>query len=91
MTESSHHSYDGLAGLYSVGGLTKVEREQFEQHLETCGACVNTVTKLLPVTHKLLQVAPPLELPPQIRQRNIGATDPVPPRKEGNTLPQKTS
>lgn len=90
MTESSHHSYDGLAGLYSVGGLTKVEREQFEQHLETCGACVNTVTKLLPVTHKLLQVAPPLELPRELRQRIIGATDTVSPRKEGKPVTVKS-
>ncbi len=90
MTESSHHSYDGLAGLYSVGGLTKVERKQFEQHLETCGACVNTVTKLLPVTHKLLQVAPPLELPQGLRQRIIGTADTVSPRKEGKPVTVKS-
>ena len=82
MTESSHHSYDGLAGLYSVGGLNKIEREQFEQHLETCAVCVNTVTDLLPVTHKLLQAAPPRELPPGLRQRIIGTADTVSPRKE---------
>ena len=82
MTESSHHFYDGLAGLYSVGGLNKIEREQFEQHLETCAVCVNTVTDLLPVTHKLLQAAPPREPPPELRQRIIGAADTISPRKE---------
>tara|TARA_B100001123_G_scaffold156807_1_gene181561 strand:+ start:14732 stop:15559 length:828 start_codon:yes stop_codon:yes gene_type:complete len=90
MTESSQHSCDGLAGFYSVGGLTKAEREQFEQHLETCGACVNTVTKLLPVTHKLLQVAPPLELPQGLRQRIIGTADTVSPRKKGKPVTVKS-
>ena len=79
MTEPSHRPYDGLAGLYAIGGLNRVDRDRFEQHLETCAACVVAVTHLLPVARGLSQAAPTREPPARLRHRIMGtAPDPAP-------------
>ncbi len=83
MTEPSHHSYDGIAGLYAIGGLNRIDRERFEQHLETCVVCVATVTQLLPVARGLSQAAPTQKPPTSLRLRIVGtevASDPRPQR-----------
>ena len=72
MTEPSHRPYDGLAGLYAIGGLNRVDRDRFEEHLETCAACVVAVTQLLPVARGLSQAAPTQEPPARLRLRIVG-------------------
>ena len=79
MSEPSHRAYDGLAGLYAIGGLNRIDRDRFEQHLETCAACVVAVTQLLPVVRGLSQAAPTQEPPARLRLRIVGVeADPVP-------------
>ena len=73
MTDPTHRPYDGLAGLYAIGGLNRADRDRFEQHLETCTACVAAVTQLLPVARALSQAAPPQEPPGRLRLRIVGS------------------
>lgn len=80
MTEPSHHPYDGLAGLYAIGGLNRVDRDRFEEHLETCAVCVVAVTQLLPVARGLSQAAPTQEPPTRLRLRIVGTE--VDPRQQ---------
>ena len=82
MTEQSHRPYDGLAGLYAIGGLNRVDRDRFEQHLEICPACVGAVTQLLPVARGLSQAAPAQEPPARLRLRIVGKEPNPAPRRE---------
>ena len=75
--DGSHGPYDGLAGLYALGGLNRVDRERFDQHLETCHACVETVKSLLPVTHVLSQAAAPQRPPTGLRDRIVRLESPA--------------
>jgi anti-sigma-K factor RskA len=88
MTEPSHRPYDGLAGLYAIGGLNRVDRDRFEQHLETCAACVVAVTQLLPVARGLSQAAPTEEPPARLRLRIVGTEpDSAPPPRPAARIP----
>ena len=92
MTEPSHRPYDGLAGLYAIGGLNRVDRDRFEQHLETCAACVVAVTQLLPVAHGLSQAAPTQEPPARLRLRIVGTgPDAAPPPRRAAGIPASGS
>ena len=92
MTEPSHRPYDGLAGLYAIGGLNRVDRDRFEQHLETCAACVVAVTQLLPVARGLSQAAPTQEPPARLRLRIVGTEpDPAPPPRPAARIPVSSS
>ena len=78
-----HEPYEGLAGLYAIGGLNRSDRERFELHLETCHECVQSVRSLLPVAHALSQAAAPQRPPGDFRARilrsdtqlDLGASD----------------
>jgi hypothetical protein len=88
MTELSHRSYDGLVGLYAIGGLTRVDRDRFEQHLETCASCVVAVTQLLPIARGLLQAAPTQKPPARLRLQIVGVeADPIPPPQRAVRTP----
>lgn len=90
MTEPTHLPYDGLAGLYAIGGLNRADRDRFEQHLETCTACVAAVTQLLPVARALSQAAPPQEPPARLRLRIVG-TEPEPAPRPARSAPATVS
>ena len=83
--DPSHASYDGLAGLYAIGGLNRVDRDRFEQHLETCYECVEAVRLLLPVAHGLSQAATPQEPPKRLRDRIVGREEDQVPLTRGRT------
>ena len=80
MSEPTHEPFDGLASLYALGALTERERATFEEHLEVCGACVNDVMSLLPVTHRLADAAPLREPRADLRARVIQAATGSPPQ-----------
>lgn len=80
MSEPTHEPFDGLASLYALGALTERERATFEEHLEVCGACVNDVMSLLPVTHRLADAAPLREPRADLRARVIQAVTGSPPQ-----------
>ena len=82
MTDPSHRPYDGLAGLYAIGGLNRLDRDRFEQHLETCTTCVAAVTELLPVARGLSQAAPRQEPPARLRRRIFGTGQAPAPRQQ---------
>ena len=80
MSEPTHEPFDGLASLYALGALTERERATFEEHLEVCGACVNDVMSLLPVTHRLAAAAPLREPRADLRARVIQDVTGSPPQ-----------
>ncbi len=43
-------------GAYALGALDRGDRERFEGHLATCGACVAELASLLPVVDILSNV-----------------------------------
>lgn len=69
MSSQGHEPFDGLAALYAAGALNGRERTAFHSHLEVCVECVREVKSLLPVTHGLLQIAPPVKPPVKLRTR----------------------
>jgi len=71
-----------MAGLYAIGGLNRIDRDRFEQHLETCVVCVATVTQLLPVARGLSQAAPTQQPPASLRLRIVGADSDPRPRRD---------
>lgn len=63
-----------LAGAYALDALDDVERQLFERHLASCGACSAEVDEFLLTTSRLgsaVAVAPP----PAMRNRVLAAVD----------------
>ena len=78
-SDLQHEPYEGLAGLYAIGGLNRTDRERFELHLETCHECVRSVRSLLPVAHALLQAAAPQRPSGGFQARILGLDTELPP------------
>jgi anti-sigma-K factor RskA len=63
-----------LAG-YLLGALDPAEAAAFEQHLEGCEACRAEVAELRGAAELLERAAPPVELPPGLRERTFAAVE----------------
>jgi anti-sigma-K factor RskA len=61
-----------LAG-YCLGVLDAVEVDAFEQHLASCERCRAEVAELEGLSRLLDEAAPPLDIPPTLRDRTLGA------------------
>jgi anti-sigma-K factor RskA len=66
MTARDHTSYQEEIGAYLLGALTDLERQAFEQHLESCAECRAELERLRPAADVLPrsveQVEPPATL-----------------------------
>src|SRR5919108_1341266 len=63
-----------LAG-YVLGALNPEEAEAFERHLAGCDACRAEVEELRGLPGLLDQAAPPVEVPPGLRERTFAAVE----------------
>ncbi len=86
MSEPTHEPFHGLASLYALGALTERERSAFEDHLETCRACVADVMSLLPVTHRLAGAAPSREPSGDVRARIVQTITGSPPESDADDV-----
>jgi anti-sigma-K factor RskA len=72
MTTRDHTSYQQEIGAYLLGALTDLERQAFEQHLESCAECREEVERLRPAAEALPrsveQVEPPRGLKASIME-----------------------
>jgi anti-sigma-K factor RskA len=66
MTE---HSWKELAAPYALGALDRVERAEFERHLETCAECRADVQSFHEVAGQLGQSVTPTAPPRELRER----------------------
>jgi anti-sigma factor RsiW len=60
-------------GGYVFGVLEPEEAAEFEEHLSTCAGCRHEVGDLSGVHELLGQAAAPLEVPPHLEERTLGA------------------
>jgi anti-sigma-K factor RskA len=63
-----------LAG-YVLGALDPAETAAFEQHLAGCDACRAEVRELQGLPALMEQAAPPVEVPPGLRERTFAAVE----------------
>jgi anti-sigma-K factor RskA len=68
------HPHPDLAG-YVLGALDPGEAAAFEQHLAGCDACRAEVAELQGLPELLDRAAPPIEVPPGLRERTFAAVE----------------
>ena len=90
-TDLDHKAFDRLASLYAVGALNTSDRTRFENHLELCHQCVNTVLSLLPIAHALTRAVPYSDGPAELRTRICKTDTSSPPKQDshGKEVPSR--
>jgi anti-sigma-K factor RskA len=73
MPEATHPEFHPDLGGYVLGVLEPDEAEAFEAHLVTCAQCRTEVAELSALPGLLEQAAPPVEVPPDLRERIFAA------------------
>jgi anti-sigma-K factor RskA len=68
------HPHPDLAG-YVLGALDPGETAAFEQHLAGCDACRAEVEDLQGLPELMDRAAPPIEVPPGLRERTFAAVE----------------
>jgi anti-sigma-K factor RskA len=68
------HPHPDLAG-YVLGALDPGEQAAFEQHLAGCDTCRAEVEELQGLPALLDRAAPPIEVPPRLRERTFAAVE----------------
>jgi anti-sigma-K factor RskA len=68
------HPHPDLAG-YVLGALDPGETAAFEQHLAGCETCRAEVEELQGLPELIDQAAPPIEVPPGLRERTFAAVE----------------
>jgi anti-sigma-K factor RskA len=68
------HPHPDLAG-YVLGALDPGEQAAFEQHLAGCDTCRAEVEELQGLPALLDRAAPPIEVPPGLRERTFAAVE----------------
>jgi len=68
------HPHPDLAG-YVLGALDPGETAAFEQHLAGCDACRAEVDDLQGLPELMDRAAPPIEVPPGLRERTFAAVE----------------
>ena len=68
------HPHPDLAG-YVLGALDPGETAAFEQHLAGCDACRAEVDELQGLPELIDRAAPPIEVPPGLRERTFAAVE----------------
>ena len=73
-----------LAALYSVGGLSELERARFESHLaDGCAVCEAELAELRPAVDALVDGVVPVAPRPELRERLLArAAEPAPAPRE---------
>jgi len=81
------HPHPDLAG-YVLGALDPGETAAFEQHLAGCDACQAEVDDLQGLPELMDRAAPPIEVPPGLRERTFAAVEraAAPSRRRGPLL-----
>jgi anti-sigma-K factor RskA len=74
MPELAPHPHPDLGG-YVLGALEPAERADFEEHLAGCERCQAEVAELRGLPALLEQAAPPVEVPPSLRERTFAAVE----------------
>jgi len=74
MPELAPHPHPDLGG-YVLGALEPAERADFEEHLAGCERCQAEVAELRGLPALLEQAAPPVEVPPWLRERTFAAVE----------------
>jgi anti-sigma-K factor RskA len=67
MTARDHTSYQEEIGAYLLGALTDLERQAFEQHLESCVECRAELERLRPAADVLPRSVEQVEPPPSLK------------------------
>jgi anti-sigma-K factor RskA len=67
MTARDHTSYQEEIGAYLLGALTDLERQAFEQHLESCAECRAELERLRPAADVLPRSVEQVEPPPTLK------------------------
>jgi anti-sigma factor RsiW len=67
MTARDHTSYREEIGAYVLGALTALERQAFEQHLESCAECRAEIEGLRPAADVLPRSVEQVEPPPSLK------------------------
>jgi anti-sigma-K factor RskA len=68
------HPHPDLAG-YVLGALDPGEMAAFEQHLAGCDTCRAEVDELQGLPELMERAAPPVEVPPDLRERTFAAVE----------------
>jgi len=65
----NHARYGDDVAPWLLGALAEQERTEFERHLAACGRCREEVAALRPAVEALPLAAPPVDPPPELRDR----------------------
>ncbi len=63
-----------LAAAYALAALPAPPAREFERHLSRCATCRADADVLADVASALALALPPVEPPPELRERIVGAT-----------------
>ena len=74
MPDLASHPHPNLGG-YVLEALEPAERADFEEHLTGCERCQAEVAELRGLPELLEQAAPPIEVPPSLRERTFAAVE----------------
>jgi hypothetical protein len=74
MPELAPHPHPDLGG-YVLGALEPAERADFEEHLAGCERCQAEVAELRGLPALLEQAAPPVKVPPSLRERTFAEVE----------------
>jgi anti-sigma-K factor RskA len=66
---TDHERWIDSAGAYVLDAMTPDEREQFEEHLDTCTICSGEVDELRPAAEALPMASPPMSPPVALKDR----------------------